>query len=227
MTVQSIPCKKAQEILFTWFSFQRSLGSRIKIADDTIEPQANTELIMRLLADMAAQLENFPEIITGHLSYHDNPADDAALTALLRQECIGIHNRIMSLDIPARWVDPLDRDNIWPLWKKFCDLVADYIDKKRIYGQFIPNEQDASKWRELLLRHVDPSLGKVIRPSRLKHWLGVKHIQIKLPDLSTNPPKGPGPLIIDETDEEFLKRKVRQQIVAAGEVYNVAQGGAS
>lgn len=219
--IQSNPRHKAQEILFAWFAFQRSLGSRIQTADDTIDPPANTKLIIGLLADMAAQLENLPEIIAGKLPFQDDSADGAALSSVLREECKGIHNRIQSLDVPARWVNPLDRDNAWPLWKKFCDLVADYIDHKRVYGQFIPNEQDASQWRELLLRHVDPSLGQIIRPSRLKHWLGLKHIRIKLPDLSTNPPKGRGPFIINETDDEFLKRKVRQQVVATGDVYKL------
>ncbi|RCK43206.1 hypothetical protein [Thalassospira profundimaris] len=219
--LQSNPRQKAQEILFAWFAFQRSLGSRIKIAVDAIEPQANTDLIIRLLADMAAQLDNLPEIISGKLPFQDETAGGAALSSVLREECKGIHNRIQSLDVPARWVDPLDRDNTWPLWKKFCDLVADYIDAKRVYGQFISNEQDASKWRELLLRLVDPSLGTIIGPSRLKHWLGVKHIQIKLPDISTNPPKGRGPFTIDETDHEFLKRKARQQVVDNGDVYKL------
>lgn len=221
----SNPHQKAQEILFTWFAFQRTLGSRIQTADNTIEPPGNTELIIGLLADMAAQLENLPEIIAGKLPFQDEPAGGSALSSVLREECKGIHNRIQSLDVPARWVNPLDRDNAWPLWKKFCDLVADYINQKRVYGQFIPNEQDASQWREILLRHVEPSLGKIIRPSRLKHWLGVKHIQIKLPDLSTTPPKARGPFIIDETDEEFLKRKARQQVVAVGDVYKLERPG--
>ena len=214
---KSDPRKRAREILFAWFAFQRSLGARINVIDNnTIDTPASTELVVRLLADLAAQLENFPEIIAGHLPYHDDPAENTALAEVLHQECMGIHIRLQTLSVPARWINPFDQDNAWHQWKKFCDLVAEYIGRRRIYGEFIGNEQNTSQWRELLYRLIDPSLGKIINPPRMFRWLGMNSTWIKLTPLTQREPKSLGPPVLDETDIEFLQRQTHQRKVAEG-----------
>ena len=214
---QTCPRKRAQEILFAWFAFQRSLGARINVIDNnTIDTPASTELVVRLLADLAAQLENFPEIIAGHLPYHDDPAENTALAEVLHQECMGIHIRLQTLSVPARWINPLDNDNVWPQWKRFCDLVAEYISRRRLYGEFIGKEQNTSQWRELLLRMAKPSLGKIINPPRIFRWLGMRSTWVKLAPLPHREPKSLGPLVLNETDNEFLQRQAYQRWVAEG-----------
>lgn len=214
--LQSNPRQKAQEILFAWFRFQRSLGSRIDSVTDVVDAKSSTELVMRLLSDFAAQLENFPDIIAGRLPYQDEEVDDKLLSSTLHQECMGIHIRLLTLYVPTRWINPHTQDNIWTAWKQFCDLAADYTNTKRVYGEFVGNDLSTSQWREILLRLIEPSSGEIFNSPRILRWLGVTSTWVRLPRLSTNHPKSSAIFSPNETDNAFLQRKAHERKATKG-----------